>query len=610
MSGAGGLAPAARGGAARGGHEERPGGAGSRRNEAFASRALRRPVTWLAVGLALLLNAPSLDLGLIADDVSQQVHVLAHLAGEGARGQAWEMFGYRSTPSDVGLAIEAGVTPWWTSPDLQVAMFRPLAAATHFLDYTLWPTSDVAMHLHNVAWYAALVLALAALYGRLMGAGRAAAIALVLYAVDESHVTTVSWIAGRNTVMTAFFVVLALWAHDAWRRNDSARAGMLAPVWLALASASSEGGIAALAYLIAYAAFVDGGTPARRALSLAPAVAVTAVHHGLLRVLGYGVRDSGLYLDPLQTPGAFLAQLPERMALMGCELWSVPSTVGRHVPAQFHLPLLAVAFALLAGLAGVLVARARHDRMVRFWLAGSLLSLVPVCTVAVSVSPRLLLVPGIGAFALIGILVFEGFEGTRRTLAGRAGGAVLLAVHGLVPAMTGPGVVTQGRALGQYLAHGAESLAQTVRPDDDAVAVLQTPQCFMSTVHVYHYAMHPDAKPVYLIGASLDPVEVRRDGNGFVLTPEGGYLREPWSLAVRPPWKPFLAGSIYRMTHTNVTVQAVTPDGRPARIAVRPTGTSKVAWIVWRSDLERYERLDLGTLPPSFRILPRLPRPM
>lgn len=576
-------------------------------------RARRLGAVGLALLLAAALNAPSLDLGLVADDVAQRAHVLAQLSGHDARGQPWEMFGYRTTPPEVAFAAWLGATPWWTSPELQVAMFRPLAAATHFADYALWPASTVAMHAHNVAWYLALLVALGALYRRLLGAGSAAASALLLYAVDEAHVHAVSWIASRNTVITALFVALTLDAHVAWRRDAVRTGSVLAPCWLVLANASSEGGIATLAYLVAYASFVDRGTLRQRVASLLPAIAVSAAHHGASRAIGYGVTGSGLYLDPLHAPAAFLAQLPERFVRMLCEQFSLPAMVLRYAPEASHGVIEAGAYTMLAVILVVACLQARRDPIVRFLLAGTLLSVVPMCTIAIDVSPRLLLVPGIGAFAMIGRMVAAALAAGAASLPARAGAAALLAVHGLLAAVACPAVVQQGRLERRYLERGAASLASLVRADDDAVAILETPHTFMTLINAADYAQQRGAKPVFVVGASVDPVRIRRrDAHGelrLVLEAEGGYLREPWSLLVRSAAEPFAAGATFALARVIVTVETLTADRRPARIRVQATSGSRIAWLLWSSDHERYERLEPATLPATLLLRPRAPRP-
>jgi hypothetical protein len=66
--------------------------------------------------------------------------------------------------------IDFGLFPWWTSPGLRLAFFRPLSAISMWVDYQLWPNLPALMHLHSLLLYAALVAAATLLYRRLLGA--------------------------------------------------------------------------------------------------------------------------------------------------------------------------------------------------------------------------------------------------------------------------------------------------------------------------------------------------------------------------------------------------------------------------------------------------------
>src|SRR5437899_567285 len=78
-------------------------------------------------------------------------------------------------------------------------------------------------------------------------------LATALYAFDDAHGAPVAWIANRNALMSASFGVLALTAHDRWRRQERAGFAWIASGQFLLALLSLEGGIATAGYLAAYA---------------------------------------------------------------------------------------------------------------------------------------------------------------------------------------------------------------------------------------------------------------------------------------------------------------------------------------------------------------------
>ena len=97
---------------------------------------------WVAALLGVLLASSSLGSGLVLDDHLHRFVVELYLRGEGP-GAWWDL--YVAAEGDEALTrarIELGFAPWWTAPDLRVQFLRPLSAATHYLDYALWPDAD------------------------------------------------------------------------------------------------------------------------------------------------------------------------------------------------------------------------------------------------------------------------------------------------------------------------------------------------------------------------------------------------------------------------------------------------------------------------------------
>ncbi len=111
---------------------------------------------------------------------------------------------------------------------------------------------------------------------------------------------TVGFIANRNVLVAATFGVSALIAHDRWRRDGSRIAAFLGPrCWPLPPCSRSEEGIGTYAYLGAYGLCLDPRGMRRGLLALWPS-AVGGILWAVLRASwGYGVRDAGLYIDPL-----------------------------------------------------------------------------------------------------------------------------------------------------------------------------------------------------------------------------------------------------------------------------------------------------------------------
>jgi len=91
------------------------------------------------------------------------------------------------------------------------------------LDQRLFGGAASWHHLHSVLWGLALVGAAALVFRRIPGRV-GFALALLLFALDESHAIPVGWLANRNAVVAGTFGLLALAAHLRWRLDWAASA--------------------------------------------------------------------------------------------------------------------------------------------------------------------------------------------------------------------------------------------------------------------------------------------------------------------------------------------------------------------------------------------------
>lgn len=109
--------------------------------------------------------------------------------------------------SPSGLWRAFGVSYW--PGNINTTVYRPLAVATYALDWIIgWPSW---FHLVNIAWHVAAAILVAVLARRWAGE-TAALIAGLLFAVHPVHVEAVANIVGRNELMAAVFVLLAVYA--------------------------------------------------------------------------------------------------------------------------------------------------------------------------------------------------------------------------------------------------------------------------------------------------------------------------------------------------------------------------------------------------------------
>ncbi len=582
----------------------------------IADRLLRgasHPGVLVAIALcAPLLNLPSLALGLRGDDHIQRALVLGHLRGSETPGEWYEIFGVRNPDgaASVRAQIEAGWTPWWTHPELSMALLRPVSAATHYLDYALWPDAVGAMHAHSLLWYGLLVLAVGLFYRRLMSPGWAA-LATLLYGIDEAHSETAAWLAARNTSLGALGAVCALLAYERWIRRGRRQLPVLAACALALALLSTEGAIAIWAFFVAHALFLDRAPWRERLRALSPLALVTALWLAMYRVLGFGAYGSGVYVDPVDQPLRFLGLLPRRWGELFVEQFGLPRMLTFYVPEKLHPVLFAAAITLAALVAWAFVAAVRERRTLAFWGAATALALVPYCTF--SPEPRLLLLPSVGAFALLVELIEVAVTNARVRLGMRrpllvAILGVSLVVHGPVAMALAPRKATELGLSELAAAYGANTLLR--QPvTGKTVFVLNTTNFLMTFLSLVRVVLdHPPFASVHVFGASTRAIRVSRPrADRIVLEPEGGYLLEPTSLWIRSEGTAFLRGESMLAGPVRVTVTRVTADGRPAQVSLELADpeSERYLWLTHAYAFEPFQLPAVGSelwLTPDLRL--------
>jgi hypothetical protein len=86
---------------------------------------------------------------------------------------------------------------------LRLGLWRPVTAFTHWLDCRLFPDSPVLMHVHNIAWLAAIVFLIMVVYRKLIGTGWVAGLAALLFLLDGNTYFPVAFIANRGFMLAA-----------------------------------------------------------------------------------------------------------------------------------------------------------------------------------------------------------------------------------------------------------------------------------------------------------------------------------------------------------------------------------------------------------------------
>jgi len=545
--------------------------------------------------LSILLTLPALGVGWMGDDFWHRAVLLrpAGLEEVSLLRPRSDLDLFRFLDGDPGrgrLGMDLGLLPWWSWPGIRGAFWRPLTSLTHWLDHRLWPGSAVLMHAHSVVWLAAVSAAASLLYRRVMGATVAAGLAALLYAADDARGMPVGFLANRNALIAAFFCVLTILAHLRWRRDGWRPGALLAPALLALSLLSAEAGVATLAYLVAFAAFLDRGRWIWRTASLVPYVVQTVLWRLAWKAMGYGISPGiDFYVDPAAEPWRFLVAVLERGPVLLLDQWALPpSELYLILEGGYLAALWTAAVVFLSLCAAVIVPRLRDDAAARFWALGMLLAVVPSCSAFPS--GRLLLFVGLGAFGLVGQFLSPqaaSAEGVGRSPSARVLAVILVTVHAVFSPLfllwrsanpTGP-----KRMMNSFYVRLPAD--ESVRDQD--VVVLNPPMAMFAGFVLPMRALEglPLPRHVRVLGPSLQAVDLTRlDERRLLLRSRDGYLRYAFDQLFRPRHRPFAPGDRVELTGMTAEITSLTPDGRPAEVTFRfavPLEDPSLRWLRW-----------------------------
>jgi protein O-mannosyl-transferase len=123
----------------------------------------------------------------------------------------------------------------WAFATGHAANWHPLTWLSHMLDVQLFGMSAGPHHVINILFHIANTLLVFLLLFRMTAALWRSAFVAGLFAAHPLHVESVAWIAERKDVLSAFFMLLTIWAYIAYVRKSSARRYLLIVLLFALA---------------------------------------------------------------------------------------------------------------------------------------------------------------------------------------------------------------------------------------------------------------------------------------------------------------------------------------------------------------------------------------
>jgi hypothetical protein len=535
------------------------------------------------LALTALTLAPAIAQGFFGDDFFRNAVQDGSKIGFGSA--PFDLFAFSTGQAADHARLQAeGIIPWWADPSTKVHFFRPLTSLTHALDHRLWPNNPRAEHAQNVLWFLGLVAAVWLMLSRSRGPRWIATFALLLFAIDETHGGAIGWISSRNGIMCTLFGVLALWAHDRWRRDGWRPGSVLGPLSFAVGLGCGEACVATLGYLAAHAFFLDRGTVRARALRLAPYGALVAVLGVIYAVGGYGA-SAGVsgYINPISEPWHYLRALAARLPVFLHALLAGPSADGWNIYPMLHpamQPAMWVLAALtVAGFLWFVRPVLAGDREGQFWLTGSVLAVAPAC--AGYPQDRILLFSSIGLLVVVARFIvavgrdrealYAGRRVKRFLATGMAGWLFFASVPLSVPALT-------LRAVSQESVQKTFVRADESIPDDPSIEgktlVLMNPPIEPLVFSMHHQraarnAFRPAETRLLATSGGHALLVERVDDFTLRISNEEGILSRAADMFMRKEGHDLLPGSAVSVPGMRVEIESVTSDGRPASACFR-----------------------------------------
>lgn len=570
------------------------------------------------VGVALAL--PSLLSGFVADD-----YIFLNRLQQAERPPTWQLYEFATgEPGQHDRLMHSRwvAFPWWMADGFKVRFLRPLSSGLFALDHALFGNAPLGYHAHCLLWYALLLVAVG-LVLRAVCSPVTWQLAFALFAVCASHAEAAAWISSRHLLISttpALFGLAALISH----RERGFRPGLvLGCVGMALGLLGGEAALSVAFYWLAYEGFAayDARTLRERVSRLAAPVLMICGYVAVYKWLGYGTAASAAYLDPISTPRAFVQVLPARLAMLLAELFTgLPSGL-----ALTTLPVAASAVGLIVTLGLALMLRAlwpqlsAADRRALRWLTvGAALAIV--VNAGAFLGPRLVLIPGVGAFVVISTVLRYGW---RRAVGDAAGGVLarraLFALFALVHVALAP----LGLALNCYLLGKLGAAASDIDTSLDAhleqhrARSRQSPAVFILAASdpfsgFYAAAVRATREPagvapwsILSMARARHRVE-RTAGNQLIIGMEPSMLRSTFEGLFRATDLPFKVGDRAELVNAVVSVLAV-DAGRPTAISLTLGSGSfddpDVCLLAWRDgrlvpvQLALHETLDIPWSP-------------
>lgn len=517
--------------------------------------------------------------------------------------------------------MDYGSFPWWCSPDIRAAFWRPITAWFSMLDYWLWPESAELMHIHSLCWFAILIILSGIVYRTISGANWAAGFALLLYIICDIQYVPIAFLANRHILIAAVFGIGSVGAYFRWREQNQIGWAFVSGILFAASLLTSESGIAVFGYLMSHSLWIEKGKILTRIKPLIPYILITILWRVIYKFLGYGISGVKFYVDPGNEPLQFAYAVIERSPMILLHTLAFPSSDISPIVIVIKLYWV-LCVIILFGFGFLFFPLYRSCRISLFWLFGTLFSVIPLC--AAFPGGRSLALASFGMTGFLAQIIFNAVKenyATFKPISWRS--CTITVLFGLVflRLVIGAFNLNQGHKVFKMAQNGIETISNLQIDDPGLIhqdVILVNPPITIFTVYIIScrlLANKPLPAHFRTLGSGLDSIEIRRpDANTLIVRPKDGYMCPPkWGrVALTNLWTysnlinglklverlflsrnhPFTQGQSFELPGVTIQISELTEDNRPAEATFKfdcALEDQSLRWLQWNKNEWRYE---------------------
>jgi tetratricopeptide (TPR) repeat protein len=271
--------------------------------------------------------------------------------------------------------------------DRYTGYYRPLPNVTFLLDRYIWGDEPPGFHLTNIIFHVLCTITVFFLIKKLSRSRYLGFAGALIFAVHPVHTEVVSWINGRNNVVSALFYLLSFYYYTHYRSNGKVSALVLSLVWFACSLFSKEYAltlpIIVLLYEYSYhSASLTSGRPIRKCALLSIPYFLIIIGYLLIRSMVLPMHGTkSLHLETLWIR---IMTVPKTVLIyLKLLLFPFNLSVSRHVSPVEHLlqPEFIFQTVTMAGVIFLWTWSFRKSRTVFFSTGWILVTLLPVLNI-------------------------------------------------------------------------------------------------------------------------------------------------------------------------------------------------------------------------------------